>query len=332
MPHHHPAFAILDMASKGADAMGRLPEGDLPAIIQRWVVALRALGPAEDLGQPVAMGAWCAKVPMWGNPFTGLKQSPDPLEDDNVPPAWRVGELNGWASMQPIERLGTVGGIREVVQEVSDPLRGSLHLGEFLKLQAALPDRDGGVVLNYMASWPVFHHLIVGIWKALPPPWRTPWQLAGDPETHVTQAGVVAMLCSRLGWKAGNILEGGLVLPLQHDWKVKYITPMFLTTLGRQRSDRWRLFIEDSLDDSNEGVIDLEVLRLRKCFLTLWKLRWDNHYKEPWWRLTVQGVRGAGGHDLCMGGCVLVAGRPRLGIRRRQGHGLPGCTIFGNAQ
>ncbi len=29
-----------------------------------------------------------------------------------------------------------------------------------------------------------------------------------------------------------------------------------------------------------------------------WKLRWDNAAKEVWWRLTVQGIPGAGGSDV----------------------------------
>jgi hypothetical protein len=31
----------------------------------------------------------------------------------------------------------------------------------------------------------------------------------------------------------------------------------------------------------------------------LWRIPWDNVHKEPLWRLSVNGVRDAGGHDLC---------------------------------
>lgn len=46
----------------------------------------------------------------------------------------------------------------------------------------------------------------------------------------------------------------------------------------------------------------LGAAHLRSRLPALWRLRWDNQYKEPLWRLQVQGVWGAGGHDLCMRG------------------------------
>ena len=50
MPHHHPVFAILGMAGMPVDEMGDLPEIGLPAIVKRWVGALRALGQVEVMG------------------------------------------------------------------------------------------------------------------------------------------------------------------------------------------------------------------------------------------------------------------------------------------
>jgi hypothetical protein len=39
-----------------------------------------------------------------------------------------------------------------------------------------------------------------------------------------------------------------------------------------------------------------------KCLGRWWRLRWENIHKEPMWRLLMQGVRGAGGHDICPAG------------------------------
>jgi hypothetical protein len=42
------------------------------------------------------------------------------------------------------------------------------------------------------------------------------------------------------------------------------------------------------------------VARFLRSFPALWKVPWGNHHKEPLWRLAVNGVRGAGGHDICL--------------------------------
>jgi hypothetical protein len=38
--------------------------------------------------------------------------------------------------------------------------------------------------------------------------------------------------------------------------------------------------------------------RLKK----VWSLKWDNHWKETWWRLLLEGVKGAGGHGIALNG------------------------------
>lgn len=42
----------------------------------------------------------------------------------------------------------------------------------------------------------------------------------------------------------------------------------------------------------------MEAARLGGCMRTLWGIPWDNIYKETLWRLTVNGVAGAGGHGI----------------------------------
>lgn len=39
---------------------------------------------------------------------------------------------------------------------------------------------------------------------------------------------------------------------------------------------------------------------LRARLPTVWRLPWDNSYKEPWWRLLLEGVPGAGGHKVAL--------------------------------
>ena len=38
---------------------------------------------------------------------------------------------------------------------------------------------------------------------------------------------------------------------------------------------------------------------LEEGLRTIWRVPWDNVHKEPLWRLVVNGVRNAGGHELC---------------------------------
>ena len=45
--------------------------------------------------------------------------------------------------------------------------------------------------------------------------------------------------------------------------------------------------------------VDTARAGLEAAMKVLWKLPWDNVRKETLWRLTVNGVSGAGGHDVC---------------------------------
>jgi hypothetical protein len=49
---------------------------------------------------------------------------------------------------------------------------------------------------------------------------------------------------------------------------------------------------------------------LRRSMARLWKLEWDNRPKEALWRLMVNGVRGAGGHDVTPAGACPCGWHP----------------------
>ena len=44
---------------------------------------------------------------------------------------------------------------------------------------------------------------------------------------------------------------------------------------------------------------DALLCHLETSLASLWRIPWDNHNKETLWRLTVQGLSGGGGHDIC---------------------------------
>ena len=63
-----------------------------------------------------------------------------------------------------------------------------------------------------------------------------------------------------------------------------------------------------------------QVTEACRCFgdamRNLWQLPWENERKEVLWRLAVNGVPGAGGHDISQAGpCPCVWAGPRQGSR-----------------
>lgn len=48
------------------------------------------------------------------------------------------------------------------------------------------------------------------------------------------------------------------------------------------------------------GSVALELHALSRRVSHVWRLPWDNAYKEVWWRLLLHGVPGAGGHGVCL--------------------------------
>ena len=73
--------------------------------------------------------------------------------------------------------------------------------------------------------------------------------------------------------------------------------------------------------------------RLRRA----WDLPWDNRYKELLWRLSVDGVVGAGGHDVVCGGACPCGWTPPRGDRSglegagrvARSHYFWGCPVAG---
>ena len=61
---------------------------------------------------------------------------------------------------------------------------------------------------------------------------------------------------------------------------------------------------------------------------SLWKLKWDNSFKETLWRAQAQGVWGAGGHDLCLAGACPCGWEPSQAARQDAKEiGAPACRL-----
>ena len=51
-----------------------------------------------------------------------------------------------------------------------------------------------------------------------------------------------------------------------------------------------------------DGQVQHLVTELRPRLGRVWRMQWDNQHKEIWWRLLLNGVPGAGGHDIGLKG------------------------------
>lgn len=54
--------------------------------------------------------------------------------------------------------------------------------------------------------------------------------------------------------------------------------------------------------EPHEGQVQHMVTALRPRMRKVWRMPWENKHKETWWRLLLNGVPGAGGHDIGLKG------------------------------
>lgn len=124
----------------------------------------------------------------------------------------------------------------------------------------------------------------------------------------VVTAEAVGVVLGCLGWPGVALMEqlvrGGGGRPF-HPMSVKSATTLQLgDSFGAQRAAR-KDYVNSALTLVNGGgagrlVDPAEALHtFEKGLRALWHVPWDNIHKEPLWRLSVNGVRNAGGHDLC---------------------------------
>ena len=76
-----------------------------------------------------------------------------------------------------------------------------------------------------------------------------------------------------------------------------------------QQNGARRLYAADALfgvgailNDAQNAQVTMACARLGDAMRNLWQLPWENKRKEVLWRLTVNGVPGAGGHDISQAG------------------------------
>lgn len=153
-------------------------------------------------------------------------------------------------------------------------------------------------------------------------------------QPNVPPAEVTAH-AAHLVWGSQRDQPRGSALGPSRMLRVRAVTGMQLLSVQRQRAAAHRAFAAQALQGSglDAGAGDCVALQFCRSFPRLWKLPWSNSHKETLWRLAVNGVQGAGGHDVChrkpcMCGFQLSAEQLRAGdgtVHRQ--HAFWGCPV-----
>lgn len=95
------------------------------------------------------------------------------------------------------------------------------------------------------------------------------------------------MLLSRLGWQG---LPGGKFVGIHH-LTVKLATSLQLGGVRAARRDRHEAFVRSALGTNNPAAVKVGIGSLYACLRKLWRrIKWDNFYKEVYWRMILNGL------------------------------------------
>lgn len=336
-PSVHPAFALLSRSHEG------LPQGPL----SRMATGLGALGDLKDVAaDDLQLGAWCATIPLWGNPLLQLER---PAAERTV--VWstsdaRVGAVQalGFAEFMGLPGLHTVSDLLRLLRILYSQQR--LLTGRQGRF-TPLTERRAMLVAaiygpgNYPLLPPPLSLLftqwspregeegdalllaVQGMYLAIPAAWKAATAAtlpsAVQPQVPLNSgrhfdlaasAEAVATLVGRLGWPGFSLLHhhtdgnGRPHFPLT----VKSATTLQIRgRLENQRVAR-QAYARCALAEGGGGLgggggqpqppLAMAVRDFEVALKVLWRVPWANVHKEHLWRLSVNGVRGAGGHGL----------------------------------
>jgi hypothetical protein len=303
-PGLHPASALLACAAQlraePQPAQPPIAFHPLPLPLLLMARGVAALGPPVRLptaGNP-APGAWCAAAPLWGNPWLDL-------------------ESRLWG-----------------LAHTARPLVHATHLHD---LGVALRRPDGSLVFSaastqywrslwqcdglWAVSQPAVGDLLqdpadlsrfqLDLWQRLPASWRA----AVDPGVAISSdlcSEAVCQCVAGWGWlpvgPGGQPDESRAVSVLGDKHTVRSLTRIILGPVVQERAARTRAFVGSAVQGLEPAP---DVRALHSAFVVglsaVWRLPLPNLHKEVLWRLSINGVSGAGGHDLvpsrpCPGG------------------------------
>lgn len=183
--------------------------------------------------------------------------------------------------------------------------------------------------LDLVSRWDPYHadccplwEQVNGLFDAIPASWReaarqvlpstdTSLHLHTGPLDWAAQSPAVHSLLSCLGWEQPAVQDQRrsiVLLSSERPFTVRAATTLQLVSTTAARDQAHRRFVLDALSPpplppASEARISSALQALRAAMTQLWRLQLvENVYKEPLWRLAVNGVAAAGGHGISMPG------------------------------
>jgi hypothetical protein len=329
-PSLHPAFALL--------SHGRTPGFFPMGPLRRMAEGIAALGePIKISTAPPPPGPWRTHLPLWGNPLLQLERPASGTNqrtikwvdssEAEVLAAQQLG-FNEWMDLPGLHTLGDLSRLLRILERETYRLSKSPPVPLDRRFPALLvaiygPDppslppslhylfqrwspREIGGVEILMA--------VRGMFQAIPQSFRDSRLATGllqktrGPLDLGATAEAVAIVLGQLGWPGVALMDQ--IVPgtdgrSHYPMSVKSATNLQLSdAFTAQRAAR-TAYVSSALSvggEGTEGVTGGQAFALRrfeKALGDLWRVPWDNVHKEPLWRLSVNGVRNAGGHELC---------------------------------
>ena len=232
----------------------------LPPPLHRLHVALQQLPSVQDVAEgPLQPGHWCWAAPLWGNPFFRTAAYPDGIDFDFFDFA-----------AAGVATIGQLLHIQQAVAACPGPAAYTLVWNASLGRSPAFASRHhtAGRIMQLLdvlpAGWVGAARAAAAALAAAPP-------LIQPPQLE----DALAVLRPRLGW-----LLGGRPLPAS-SLSVRLGTDLLTSSLPSRR-DNFKLgpYVALALD-APVGPLD----ELRALLKRLWRVRWENKRKEPFWRL-----------------------------------------------
>lgn len=151
--------------------------------------------------------------------------------------------------------------------------------------------------------------------------WLCTPDLSGDEVWRVVEG---------LVWEVG----GGRVGPAR-EISVRDITQLLMEPTARERDRVQRAYAAQAFASAPQPLSAEERVQRTDSFIrslaVIWRLHWGNIYKEPLWRLSSNGVQGAGGHGIvhrrtpCVCGYSVPAGCQDSTLHRQ--HAYWDCPV-----
>lgn len=287
------AAALLDevapaVSPLGLIAWGREPRNaaSLPQPLRRWCEATRALQPVQLLQQedaePCPEG-WHAALPLWWNPL--LRRAD--------------GSCLGDSPFAGYVRVDTLGQLVQLRQQVA--ALGELWYGSWFAAVAQLPalqGTGGGAQYALGHNQPAALAVLDDLLAAVPADWQT----AAAAEQAQAEAGQLALpssaavessLLRNLGWMRGS----NHAVPLSQ-YRVRIGTAMQGGPRRQLRAAKLSKFVAEAVvelgAEPEPAAAEAGAAALAQMLRRAWRLPWDNHYKEVYWRLAHNGLPLAG--------------------------------------